>query len=71
MRWSGHASAASGWWGGARPVDPATELRRLVPDLLDREVYLCGSAPWMAQVRRTLSELGVPASVIHAEEFSW
>jgi ferredoxin-NADP reductase len=67
----GRRSAASGWWGGARPVDPSAELRRLVPDLRDREVYLCGNPAWMTQVQQTLQALGVSRSAIHAEEFSW
>jgi len=67
----GRRSTTSGWWGGARPVDPAAELRRLVPDLDQREVYLCGNPAWMTQVQQTLQSLGVTRSAIHAEEFSW
>jgi predicted ferric reductase len=68
---AGARSEASGWWGGSTPLNPAVELRRLVPDLGEREVYLCGPAPWMAEVQQSLRALGVPKSVIHAEEFSW
>lgn len=68
---AGSRSADSAWWGGPRPVDPADELRRLVPDLRHREVYICGPAPWMSQVNRTLRALGVPPRLIHAEEFTW
>jgi len=67
----GKRSPASSWWGGARPVDPTTELTRLVPDVTQREVYLCGPAPWMTEVRKTLQAVGVPKSAIHAEEFTW
>lgn len=67
----GPRSAESGWWGGPAPVDPAAELRRLVPDVRDREIYLCGSAPWMTQVQITLRALGIPRSAVHAEEFTW
>ena len=38
----GRRSEASQWWGGADKVDPVDELRQLVPDLPDREVFLCG-----------------------------
>jgi ferredoxin-NADP reductase len=46
-------------------------LRRLVPDLLEHEVFLCGPPPWMAAVRATLTKSGVAAQHIHAEEFAW
>lgn len=61
----------SGWWGGQVPVDPAAEILSLVPDLGDREVYLCGPGPWMQEVRRTLRMLGADNRHIHAEEFGW
>ncbi len=67
----GPRAAASDWWGGDRPRDPAAELMALVPDLLHREVYLCGPPGWMTQVRRTLESLHVLGKMIHAEEFSW
>jgi ferredoxin-NADP reductase len=67
----GRRSTVSGWWGGSRTVDPAAELRRLVPDLGQREVYLCGNPAWMTQVQESLQSLGVSRSAIHAEEFSW
>ena len=38
--------------GRQRAVDPAAELRRLVPDLARREIYLCGPVAWMTQVQR-------------------
>lgn len=67
----GRRSDASGWWGGETPVDTATALTQLVPDLGDREIYLCGPGPWMTQVKQTLSALKIPSASIHAEEFAW
>lgn len=61
----------SGWWGGPRRVDPAEAVRRFVPDVADREVYLCGPQAWMADVRRTVLALGVRLASVHAEEFSF
>lgn len=61
----------SGWWGGPVPLDPATAIRSLVPDLTDREVYLCGPGPWMQEVRTTLRSMGADTRHIHAEEFGW
>ena len=67
----GHRSPVSGWWGGAQPVDPDRALRQVVPDLREREMYICGPAEWMDQVQQTLRALKVPRNQIHAEEFTW
>ena len=50
---------------------PCCFVHPVVPDLRDREVYLCGNPAWMTQVQQTLQALGVSRSAIHAEEFSW
>ncbi|MEV8516076.1 hypothetical protein [Dactylosporangium sp. NPDC051484] len=69
--------AGAGWrigsWLPARYAardDPAG-LRRLVPDVAEHEVFLCGPPPWMAAVRATLAACGVAAERIHTEEFAW
>ncbi|MEB3965215.1 ferredoxin reductase family protein [Streptomyces kunmingensis] len=46
------------------------ELTRLVPDLADRDVFLCGPPPMMNAVLRTLGDLDVPKQQIHFERFS-
>lgn len=46
------------------------ELARLVPDLAERDVYLCGPPPMMNAVLGSLRELGVPGPQIHFERFS-
>ncbi|KOX06554.1 oxidoreductase [Streptomyces sp. NRRL B-1140] len=48
----------------------APELARLVPDLAERDVYLCGPPPMMNAVLGSLRELGVPTPQIHFERFS-
>ncbi|MGW2717325.1 ferredoxin reductase family protein [Streptomyces sp. NPDC001492] len=47
-----------------------SELARLVPDIGDRDVFLCGPPPMMNAVLRSLGELGVPKQQIHFERFS-
>ncbi len=47
-----------------------SELSRLVPDIADRDVFLCGPPGMMAAVLRSLAELGVPKRQIHFERFS-
>ncbi|MEU5591968.1 ferredoxin reductase family protein [Streptomyces sp. NPDC020298] len=46
------------------------ELARLVPDIGDRDVFLCGPPPMMTAVLRSLGDLGVPKQQIHFERFS-
>ncbi|MEU9440286.1 ferredoxin reductase family protein [Streptomyces sp. NPDC048304] len=47
-----------------------SELDRLVPDIADRDVFLCGPPGMMTAVLRSLAELGVPKRQIHFERFS-
>lgn len=47
-----------------------TTLKTLVPDVHDREVFLCGPGPMMDAVVRALTALGVPRMNIHFEKFS-
>lgn len=45
-------------------------LQRLVPDLVNHEVYLCGPDELTANLVRTLRRAGVPRSGIHLESFA-
>lgn len=53
------------------PVDPLAPewLARLVPDITDADVLVCGSPPYTERVLTSLRALKVPASQIHAEQF--
>jgi predicted ferric reductase len=44
-------------------------LRRLVPDLLQREIYVCGPPGMRTTVRESLRRLGAREEQIHAEVF--
>jgi predicted ferric reductase len=48
----------------------ARELIQLVPDIADRDVFLCGPPPMMNAVLRSLGDLGVPKPQVHFERFS-
>ena len=52
------------------PLGPAG-LRALVPDVRDRDVYLCGPVPMMQHVESTLRRLGLPRQQVHAERFGY
>lgn len=49
----------------------APHLRHLVPDITDRDVYLCGPGAMMRSLKRTLRRLGVARASIHTDEFSF
>jgi predicted ferric reductase len=49
----------------------ATSLERLVPDVRDRDVYLCGPVSMMQRVEASLRSLGLPRRQIHAERFAY
>ena len=49
------------------PLDPA-HLRRLVPDISERDVFVCGPDPMVTTVVRSARALGVPATAIHRED---
>jgi ferredoxin-NADP reductase len=52
-------------------ADDAAALRSLVPDVAERDVYVCGPEPWAQDVRRAALAAGVPAERFHAESFGW
>ena len=60
--------ARGSWDLAAEPLGPDA-LARLVPDVVERDVFLCGPTPMMDAVRRSLRLLGVAADQIHSERF--
>lgn len=56
--------------GEPDPFDP-DQLRDLVPDVADREVFVVGSSRLISAARNSLSGAGVPATSIHYENFSY
>ncbi|MGF7238695.1 MAG: ferredoxin reductase family protein, partial [Frankia sp.] len=52
------------------PLSPEL-FRREVPDLLDRDVYLCGPPGMAAAVRRSLKDAGLPEGQLHEERFDF
>ncbi|WP_405576378.1 ferric reductase-like transmembrane domain-containing protein [Streptomyces sp. NBC_01092] len=54
--------------GGTPPFDPHN-LHRLVPDITERDVYVCGPPAMTTAVLTGLRALRVPARQVHAERF--
>lgn len=58
-------------WGGHRGRLTIETLRQIAPDFLEREVFTCGPAPYMAAVRRMLSDAGLDMDHYHEESFTF
>jgi predicted ferric reductase len=54
---------------GVQPFAPE-RLTALVPDVANRDVYVCGPPAMTSAVLRSLRELNVPRRQVHAERFS-
>ncbi|HEY0533316.1 MAG TPA: ferredoxin reductase family protein [Actinoplanes sp.] len=56
---------------GSPPFDPFSpeNLRRMVPDVTERDTYVCGPMPMTEAVLRGLRGLNVPPRQVHAEIF--
>jgi ferredoxin-NADP reductase len=68
----GHRRAEGSWLGdGVDGLDDAAALRALVPDVADRDVYVCGPEGWADDVRRAAAAAGVPGARVHVEGFGW
>jgi ferredoxin-NADP reductase/DMSO/TMAO reductase YedYZ heme-binding membrane subunit len=52
-------------------VDDVTALLRWVPDIAERDVFVCGPERWTALVRATLTAAGLPEDRLHLETFGW
>jgi len=59
-----------GWSGTTGRLDGAA-LATAVPDLADREVFVCGPAPYMEAMRTALLAAGLPEARYHQETFSF
>ena len=68
----GHRRAPDSWLGdGVGGADDRTALTFWVPDIAERDVYVCGPEGWAEDVRRTTSAAGLPADRFHVESFGW
>jgi predicted ferric reductase len=56
--------------GDDRDLLSARSMARLVPGLVERDVYLCGPPGMSAAVRRSLEQAGLPPGQLHEERFA-
>lgn len=60
------------WLGaGVPPIDDTAALTTLIPDLIDRDVFVCGPDAWAGSLRRSAVAAGLPAAQLHTETFGW
>ena len=68
----GRRRSDESWLGThAGKASDLASLTFWVPDIADRDVYVCGPSVWTAQVLHTLSDAGLAPDQIHVETFSW
>jgi len=72
LRVPGRRRAPDSWLGeGIGTASDLTTVLYWIPDLAERDVYVCGPAPWTALVRQTLTDAGLPGDQLHLENFAW
>jgi len=68
----GRRRGPDSWLGeGVGAADDLTALTYWVPDIAERDVYVCGPESWAEDVRRTTAAAGLPAQRFHVERFGW
>jgi ferredoxin-NADP reductase len=45
-------------------------IKRLVPDVLEREAFLCGPPPMTQALRGALKDMGLASQFVHYEKFA-
>ncbi len=55
----------------AAHLTDAAALAQLVPDVAERDLFLCGAPKWMDAARRAALDCGVPSDHIHLELFEY
>lgn len=58
-------------WAGFNGFLTQAALANIAPDFLERKVYTCGPAPYMAAVRKLLAEAGYDMANYHEESFAF
>jgi len=68
----GHRRSPRSWLGaGVGAASDLTALTYWVPDIAERDVFVCGPEQWADDVRRTTEAAGLPADRFHVESFGW
>lgn len=57
--------------GPAHLDDDAQVLKNFVPDIAQRDIYVCGPPTWITAVRKAARGAGAHRDSVHTEEFAW
>ncbi len=49
----------------------ARSLRKMVPDIRQRDVFVCGPPAFVATIERIAADLGIPKEAVHHEAFAY
>jgi ferredoxin-NADP reductase len=72
LRLPGRRRGDGSWLGdGIGPADDLTALRYWIPDIAQRDVFVCGPQAWTDLVCRTLVAAGLSPDHLHHETFAW
>ncbi len=72
VRLPGRRRADGSWLGDGLPsVTDVDAVRAWVPDIAERDVYVCGPPAWTDLVVRDLRSAGVAQDQTHVETFRW
>ncbi|HWW08510.1 MAG TPA: hybrid-cluster NAD(P)-dependent oxidoreductase [Collimonas sp.] len=58
-------------WSGPTGMLSLAALKLMAPDFMEREIFVCGPAPYMKAVRAMLDEAGFERARYHEESFSF
>ncbi len=72
LRLPGRRRSPDSWLGeGIGSADDLAALRYWIPDIAERDVFVCGPSAWTDLVCRTLLAAGLSPDHIHLETFAW
>ncbi|NYI45758.1 putative ferric reductase [Nocardioides aromaticivorans] len=72
LRLPGRRRADGSWLPHlSAPVDDVGALRGWIPDVAERDLYVCGPPAWTESVRAAARAAGVPDRQLHIEKFEW
>lgn len=72
LRLPGRRRADGSWLPHlSAPIDDVSALRGWIPDIAERDVYVCGPPAWTESVRASARAAGVPDQRLHIENFEW
>ncbi|MDX6587237.1 MAG: hypothetical protein QOI31_1710 [Solirubrobacterales bacterium] len=67
----GARRADDSWLPGGYDGDDSKALALMVPDVAERDIFICGPPGWISSVKKAARKAGAKRSQIHTEDFAW